>query len=87
MNQVAFELVKRSTSEQIGAERPTEIANDTLNPTKYDISRVMAEMGRRGGLIGGKRRLETMTKAQRSKVAKKAAKVRWGKSKSQGKKP
>jgi hypothetical protein len=43
------------------------------------ISQVMAEMGRKGGRIGGKRRLETMTSSQRSKVAKAAAKARWSK--------
>lgn len=43
------------------------------------LSQVMAEMGRRGGKIGGKRRLETMTDAERSKVARNAAKARWGK--------
>ena len=36
----------------------------------------MAEMGRKGGLIGGKRRLKTMSKEQRRKVAAKAAKAR-----------
>jgi hypothetical protein len=39
----------------------------------------MAEMGRKGGRIGGKRRLETMTSRQRSKVAKAAANARWSK--------
>ena len=43
------------------------------------ISQVMAEMGRKGGRIGGKRRLETMTSRQRSKVAKAAANARWAK--------
>jgi hypothetical protein len=43
------------------------------------LSQVMAEMGRRGGKIGGKRRLETMSDAQRTDVARKAAKARWGK--------
>ena len=43
------------------------------------ISQVMAEMGRKGGRIGGKRRLETMTANERSKVAKAAAKARWSK--------
>lgn len=42
-----------------------------------DISRVMAIMGRRGGRIGGKRRLITMTPEQRRKVAQKAAQARW----------
>ncbi len=45
------------------------------------VSQVMAEMGRKGGQIGGKRRLETMTGAQRTRAAKKAAKARWAKAK------
>jgi len=40
----------------------------------------MAEMGRKGGKIGGKRSLETMSTAARRKRAKKAAKSRWKKS-------
>lgn len=40
---------------------------------------LMAEMGRRGGRIGGKRRLQTMTAKERSTVARKAAKARWAK--------
>jgi len=43
------------------------------------ISQVMAAMGAKGGKIGGKRRLETMTDTQRSRIAKKAAKARWSK--------
>jgi hypothetical protein len=38
-------------------------------------------MGRKGGQIGGKRRLVTMTPAQRKKAATKAAQARWGKDK------
>jgi hypothetical protein len=41
----------------------------------------MREMGAKGGKIGGKRRLETMTDAQRTKSARKAAKARWAKAK------
>jgi hypothetical protein len=41
----------------------------------------MAEMGRRGGRIGGKRRLETLTDRRRSQIARKAAKARWAKKK------
>jgi hypothetical protein len=37
----------------------------------------MAQMGRKGGRIGGKRRLETMTSRERKAVAKAAAKARW----------
>lgn len=46
-------------------------------PSKAQISQVMAVLGRRGGKIGGKRRLETMTAEQRRKIAKKAAQARW----------
>jgi hypothetical protein len=41
----------------------------------------MSEIGRKGGKIGGKRRLKTMTAAERKKVAAKAARARWKKSK------
>ena len=47
--------------------------------TRAEISRVMAEMGRRGGKIGGKRKLETLTPERRREIASKAAQVRWGK--------
>jgi hypothetical protein len=39
----------------------------------------MAAMGRKGGKIGGKRRMTTMTPEQRREVAQKAAKARWSK--------
>jgi len=41
------------------------------------LSQVMSEMGRKGGKIGGKRSLDTMTPAERKKRAKAAAKARW----------
>jgi hypothetical protein len=37
------------------------------------ISLVMSEMGKRGGKIGGKRSLETMTPEERSERARKAS--------------
>jgi hypothetical protein len=37
------------------------------------IHKVMSEMGRKGGKIGGKRSLKTMTPAERTARAKKAA--------------
>jgi hypothetical protein len=39
----------------------------------------MAELGRKGGKIGGKRRLKTMTSKERKAVARKAAETRWRK--------
>jgi len=60
INQLAHQLVRESTEE-----------------TEKDlISRVMREMGRKGGKIGGKKRLESMTPEQRSEAALKAAKAR-----------
>ena len=43
------------------------------------VQKVMREMGSKGGKIGGKRRLETMTDEQRRRSARKAAKARWAK--------
>jgi hypothetical protein len=71
-NQLAKWIVDRSTSEVEGPEAVTA-------PPPSDLSAYMAAMGRKGGQIGGKRRLKTMTKAARSKVAAKAAKTRWAK--------
>ena len=45
------------------------------------VQKVMREMGSKGGKIGGKRRLETMTDEQRKRSARKAAKARWAKAK------
>jgi len=42
-------------------------------PSKKLISEIMREMGRKGGRIGGKRSLETMTAAERSARAKHAS--------------
>jgi hypothetical protein len=41
--------------------------------SKKLVSQVMSELGRKGGKIGGKRSLETMTPEERSARAKKAA--------------
>lgn len=69
---------RRVVLESVGESEPVAAAE----PTSLSlISQVMAEMGRKGGLIGGKRRLETMTAKQRSDIAKHAAKARWSKKK------
>lgn len=41
------------------------------------VSRVMAEMGRRGGLKGGKARAATLTEEKRREIARRAAQKRW----------
>jgi hypothetical protein len=45
------------------------------------VQQVMRDMGAKGGRIGGKRRLETMTDEQRRRSARKAARARWAKAK------
>ena len=50
------------------------------------LSQVMAEIGRKGGRIGGKRRLKTMTAQQRTEVARLAARKRWAKEKAKAEK-
>jgi len=67
VNELAHFLVNASTSDK----------DDTVPPTKAQISQFMSEMGRKGGKIGGKRRLETMSAKERKEVAKKAAQARW----------
>lgn len=74
-NQLAKWIVDQSTSETPAPQevQPAQAAAPT------DLSAYMAAIGRKGGQIGGKRRLKTMTKEQRRKVATKAAKARWKK--------
>jgi hypothetical protein len=50
-------------------------------PSQSVVSQVMAEMGRKGGRIGGKRRLETLSDRRRTQIARQAAKARWAKKK------
>jgi hypothetical protein len=67
-NQIAAAVVALSISEEPQVDRET-------------LSRVMSEMGRKGGKIGGKRSMETMTPTERKKRARAAAKARWKKKK------
>ena len=73
-NQLAKWIVDHSTE-----DKPDEFIVPTKTVTPVDLSSYMAAIGRKGGQIGGKRRLKTMTKEQRRKVAAKAARTRWAK--------
>jgi hypothetical protein len=70
INQLAHLLVRESTEE----EKPDALSEKI-------ISDIMTELGRRGGKIGGKRSLETMTPEDRSARGLLAARVRWAKRK------
>jgi hypothetical protein len=82
VNQLAKWVVDRSTEETPEPEHAASPAASSSTTIPPHISEYMAQIGRKGGLVGGKRRLKTMTKAERSKVAAKAAKTRWHKRKS-----
>jgi hypothetical protein len=70
VNQIAFATLQQA----IGAI-----------PKERDERRaVAAELGRRGGLKGGKARAKTLTPHQRSEIAKKAVAARWKAKKQQG---
>jgi hypothetical protein len=70
VNQLAFLLVKETTKDHQPEPKPL---------VSRSVSKVMAQMGSRGGKIGGKRRLVTMTPEQRTQIASDAARARWAK--------
>jgi hypothetical protein len=89
-------MAKRAPKPKAPKKRPTDVTElghfiadkltspeppKTQEATADEISRVMSALGRRGGKIGGKKRLETMTQKERSDVAFKAARARWDKAK------
>lgn len=61
------------------AKLVVDIATGEVDDTPEDTGKNAAavELGRKGGLKGGKARAENMTPKQRSEAAKKAAAARW----------
>lgn len=47
-------------------------------PSKEDVKSAAAQLGRLGGLKGGKARAKSLSAKRRSEIAKIAAKARWG---------
>jgi len=70
VNQLAHLLVEQST--EVVESPPPAL------PVPDSVSEYMAQIGRKGGQIGGKRRLSTLSEKERKAIASKAAKVRWG---------
>ena len=65
LNRLAFSIVTDATS-------------DEPEPDPYEGKDAAAvELGRKGGLKGGRARAEKLTPEQRSEIAKKAAAARW----------
>jgi hypothetical protein len=62
------------------AKNMVDLATGTAKePPPTPKNEAAAELGRRGGLKGGKARAKNMTKSQRSASAKQAANARWRK--------
>lgn len=70
-NTLAKSIVDQATGSSDGKSLPP------IEPTT--ISQVMREMGRKGGLKGGKARAASMTSEKRIAIAKMAAAKRWNK--------
>jgi hypothetical protein len=70
----------RTTSNLESVQNARHVFLEATESTELTVvQKVMREMGAKGGRIGGKRRLETMTDEQRRRSARKAAKARWSK--------
>jgi hypothetical protein len=78
-NQAAFAAVQRVI--EVTEGKPSLDATDPDEAFRRMLSTHMATLGRKGGKVGGKRRLETMTADQRAEAAANAAKARWAKRK------
>jgi hypothetical protein len=66
LNRLAFSIVENASSEE-----PEPDPDEGKNPAAV-------QLGRQGGLKGGKARAEKLTPEQRSEIARKAAAARWG---------
>jgi len=69
LNQLAASIVDAATDSEPQA--------DPAAP-EHEKDPLAVELGRRGGLKGGKARASKLTPEQRREIAKKAAEARWG---------
>lgn len=74
-NEAAFDAVQQAI--RMAEEEITEPA-PTFNA---QLSAYMAKIGAKGGKIGGKKRLQTLTKERREEIALNAVRARWAKRK------
>jgi hypothetical protein len=68
----ANQLAYRTLQEAIGEAPKTE-------PPGAGKLAAAVELGRRGGLVGGKARAKALSPAKRKQIAQRAAAARWGK--------
>ena len=69
-------MPNRSSTPDVNQLAANIMRTATENPTKDPLA---VELGRRGGLKGGKARAQRLSPAKRKAIAKKAAKARWKK--------
>ena len=80
LNSRAAQIVALSTGQPVpGLTKKEEILNPLAPPAKQK-NPAAVELGRLGGLKGGKARAEKLSKKKRSEIAKLAAAARWKKS-------
>lgn len=72
VNQLAHFLVQATTEREVDMPKTPAVSTS-------EISRVMAELGRRGGKVGGVKRAVSLTPERRREIALKAARSRWDK--------
>ena len=70
MNQLAVSIVDAATDDEPQAEPAAP---------EHEKDPLAVELGRRGGLKGGKARAVSMTPERRAEIARKAAAIRWKK--------
>jgi hypothetical protein len=65
---------------------PASVGDDCRVARKLDprVRKAIQELGRQGGLIGGKARARKLSAEVRREIARKAARVRWAKAKKSG---
>jgi len=78
VNQLAAFIVQQSTGDASSEPAPVAPPHETEPPSEA-LRQAAAELGRRGGLKGGKARAANLTPERRAEIAKKAAETRWGK--------
>jgi len=71
LNQLAKSIVDEATTEEKQEESANKAVEEDKNPAAVAL-------GRLGGLKGGKARARKLTAKQRSAIARKAARKRWG---------
>lgn len=69
-NVAAFQMVNKFAAGSVEGE---------TKPTRSEISRIMAAMGRKGGKKSAQARMEKIPEERRREIALKAAQARWAK--------